>query len=79
MSAKALTARVLIGAICAVLFTVTEESALDTVGVSTREETILTQGFFSVQQRLYFALLIFQLAVFDGVFPVTGLFLDIEE
>lgn len=74
-----LTARVFIRAVCAVFFTVAEKSALDAVRISTREETILTQRLFSVQQRFYFAFLIFQFAVFDGVFPVTGLFLDIEE
>lgn len=78
-SARVLTARVFVGAVGAILFTVTEESTLDAVGVTTRKEAILTQRFISVQQRFNFTFLIFQFAVFDGVFPVTSLFLDIEE
>lgn len=76
---RALTARVFIGTVSTVLFAVTEETTLDTEGVTTGEVTVLAQGLVGVQQGLRLTFLVLQLAVLYSVFPVTSLFLDVEE
>lgn len=73
------TTRVFVGAICAVFFTVTEETSLDAGGVSASQVSVLTQRLLGVQQGLHLTLLVLQLAVFDCVFPVTCLFFNVKE
>lgn len=73
-----LTTGVFIRSIRTVLFSITEQSSFDTVTITTGKETVLTKRLISEQQRLYFPFLVLQLAVFDGVLPITSLLVDVE-
>lgn len=76
---KKLTATVLIGSVKAILFTIAEETALDAIAITARERALRTYRLIGVQERLHFALLVFQLAILDGVLPVACLFLNVKE
>jgi len=73
------TTWVFIGTIITVFLAVTEETALDAVTVTARQKAILTQRFIGHQQRLDFALFVFQLAILDGVLPIASLLFDVKE
>lgn len=73
-----LTTSVFIGAIATILFTVTEQATFNTVTITASQETILTQGFIGVEQRLDTTFLVLGFAVLDGLFPIASLFFNIE-
>jgi hypothetical protein len=72
------TARVLVGTVGTVLFSVTEKTALNASAISASEESVLAKGLVGVEQRLDLPLLALELAVFDCGLPVAGLLLDVE-
>lgn len=74
-----LTAAVLIRTVCAIPFAVAEKSALDAVTITAGQKTILAQRLVGVQQWLHLALLVLQLAVLDGIFPITCLLFNVEK
>lgn len=73
-----LTASVFVRAIGAIFLSVTEETSLDAVTVAAGQRTVRTQGFVGVEQRFDLTFLVLQLAIFDGVFPVARLLVDVE-
>lgn len=74
-----LTARIFVGAIGAILLSVTEQTAFNAVSVTAGQETVLTKRLVGHEQRLHLSLFALELAVLNGLLPVTGLFLDVEE
>ena len=73
-----LTASILIGAIVAVLGSVAEEPALNTVPVPAGQVVLLADGLLGVEQRLDLLLPGLCVAVPDGGLPVASLLLDVE-
>lgn len=73
-----LTANILVGSVGAILFPVTEKTSLDARAVAASEEAILTERFLGVKQRFRLSFFVLQFAVVHRVFPVAGLFIDIE-
>lgn len=74
----ALTARVFVGTVAAVLLAVAEEAALDAVSVAARQEAVLAERLVGDEQRLHLALLVLRLAVLHRILPVARLLLDVE-
>lgn len=74
-----LTTRVFVGAVSAIFFAVTEETPLNTSSVPAGQVAVLAKRLLGVKQGLHFTLLVLQLAVFDRILPITGLFLDVEK
>ena len=73
-----LTASILIGAIVAVLGSVAEEPALNTVPVPAGQVVLLADGLVREEERLGLLLLGHLVAVGDGPLPVAGLLLQVE-
>lgn len=74
-----LTARIFIGTIGTVFFSVTEQATLDTTGVTARQKSVLAQWLVGVEQWLDFAFLVLKFTILHSVLPVTSLLLDIKE
>lgn len=73
-----LTARVLVGTVGAVFFSVAEESAFNTLTITASQVSFFTKRLISDQQRLHLALFVLQLAILHSTFPVTSLLFNIE-